>query len=303
MQFPRVSIDSINPEDLAAYINQNELCIFASTGLQMGQPSDPDVEAFDANIELWARASYWEPDEIVALALGKNPSLVNSETCYPRQSRFGLCRQFVEWRELVQRAVVTQDLFPFTTPAGALSWLVTQQMNHPPALAERVRQFGVSVNNWRAEYDGAMTVLNQLAERLDSSRIERIQTEAELKRDVETWRELGERALEQLESKEQEVLELTEKLSALRLEIETVESEHSSRPIDNSSLRRINSSLLKLVYAMARGGYSYESANPDPEIVKNIVEDLSFAGAPLDIKTVRKHLLSASELVSGLDKK
>lgn len=301
MQFPHVNTGSINPDDFAAYVNQHELCIFAPTGLQFGKPSSPDLEMFDADVELWARASYWEPDEIVALALGKNPSLVNSETCYPRQSTFGLCRQFVEWRELVQRAVITQDLFPYTTPAGALSWLATQEMSHPPALVDRVRKFGVSVNNWREEYDGAMRVLNQLAERLDSSRIEHFQTEAELKKDLETWRELGARAMEQLEVTEREATEANQQLAALKSELSSREVESISRPSDLSSLRRKNTSLLKLVFGMARGGYSYDPTDPDPELLRNIVDDLSFAGVTLDIKTVTKHLISASELASGIN--
>ncbi|MHA7859442.1 MAG: hypothetical protein ACX94D_15275 [Henriciella sp.] len=303
MQFPRVTADSINPDDFAAYVSHHELCIFAPTGLQFGNPSSPDVEMFDADVELWARASYWEPDEIVALALGKNPSLVNSETCYPRQSTFGLCRQFVEWRELVQRAVITQDLFPYTTPAGALSWLATQEMSHPPALVERVRKFGVSVNNWREEYDGAMRVLNQLAERLDSSRVEHLQTEAELKNDLENWRELGARAMEQLEVTEREATEANQQLALLRSELSSRAADFNSRPSDRSSLRRKNTSLLKLVFGMARGGYSYDPTDPDPELLKSILDDLNFSGVPLDIKTVRKHLLSASELASEVNRK
>jgi hypothetical protein len=87
-----------------------------------------------ADFSRWNVVPSWTPQEAVALTLGKDPEVVNSETLR-LHLKFSPFREEYSWRlELVQRALDVGDLAEPIRPAGFLRWARTVQLHYPHEL-------------------------------------------------------------------------------------------------------------------------------------------------------------------------
>jgi hypothetical protein len=113
------------------YLNESDLGrLFAPHNIVQQSPTTFTSGLGDAEIQLHARSSYWSPEEIAALSLGKNPTVMQLPcvSLLETQKRFIVCRMYWERLELINRAVEAGQLQLKTAPWFALAWVDRMQI-------------------------------------------------------------------------------------------------------------------------------------------------------------------------------
>ena len=111
--------------------------------------SQPDSKF---QLQHWARADCWTLEEGVALCLGKDPRIVNSETLRPHAGVSEFARRFYDALDLAQRASEAGNLPRPTRPDQFLEWADRSGLGYPEELKQAVEDAGLLVANWKAKY-------------------------------------------------------------------------------------------------------------------------------------------------------
>jgi hypothetical protein len=213
-----------------------------------------------ADFTHWSRAAHWTLDEAVALSFGKEPGIVHWEALEPFQRISGFVRQYARVRDLAQRAVVWEQLFDPVLPGIFIAWAQRNEIPFPQELEAAVKKRGNQGVNWKAKYDELFALYE--SHRDDWKKI------------AEEWKDHAERA-----SAEREGLK------------EQLNSAARETPLG----KRERESMLKMIAAMAIGGYGHDPTAGRSETVKQIVDDLQRQGVSLSDDTVRRYLTESIE--------
>jgi hypothetical protein len=93
-------------------------------------------------LQHWARADCWNLEEGVALCLGKDPRIVNSETLKPYAEFSEFAQRFFDALDLARRARKAGNLPPPTRPHEFLAWADRVGFGFPEELKQAVEDAG-----------------------------------------------------------------------------------------------------------------------------------------------------------------
>jgi hypothetical protein len=159
----------------------------------------------------------------------------------------------------------------------------------PPELLEAIQKRGVQVADWKSLYEEGMAAQKHYAETAE--------------RQIADWMQLNDKLSAQLTKEHSEWLRITNDkdvliavLEARIASVEQLRSEQLDSPAQEVGTRA-RDRLLKLVIGMAVAAYVYDPKATRSDRPAEIAADLSRAGVPLDVDTVRKWLREAAELL------
>lgn len=299
MQLWPIELDHVTPDAVAAFVEDNEEKIFAPSALFLQEAGvECPLGIGDCLIDIWSRHDYWMPEEIAALSLGKNPTLINEHTCSPVMLKYGVAQQFIEVLEIVRRSIEAENLFERTQPWYALSWLQTNKIDFPDALRDEVTKLGGAVSDWRIRYERAQEHLLSLEETLSATQDERSRTDAHHASEVRRMYNWIENLSGMLEA--QEEAQETDKARIADLEYRLAEAQHqleegagkSSRG-KISGLKNKLTTYQQVVSSLVRIAYKEDLEESDSELLKEVLDDLALNGATRTDASLKKVLLES----------
>jgi hypothetical protein len=241
----------------------------------------------NADYDHWSKAAHWTLDEAIALSFGRAPEVVRWDQLQKFTSLGSpFVAQYARRRDLAIRARAWKQLYDPVLPGIFLAWAKRTDIPVPPELIEAVQKRGVQVADWKSLHDQAVEAGKRDVE--------------EAEKRTSEWKRLLEESIEQLGKQRADWVEVVNArnstIAALREKMEALQSQPPSNP-DHGIGTRERDSLLKLVIGMAVAAYVYDPKAARSDKVKEIADDLTGAGVPLDVDTVRKWLREAAELL------
>ena len=259
------------------------------------QPSklfdDPEqVGDGDADPQHWARMSYWSGAEIAALSLGKNPTVVNENTCREGVTKYQLCRDFWDRLEIVHRAIEAEQIFAQTIPTYALAWLERYKIKFPLALKREVENLGLQVADWKTFYDDVVARAGHLENALKDADNE-LQSLSARNQSYSEWTD---RALASMSQQNQVLQHQSAEIENLHFRI--AELERALEAANDETLHpRERNSLLKILLGIAIEQYDYSPNDKKSKAPGQIVSDLAEHGLDVSDDTIRKYLNEGAE--------
>jgi hypothetical protein len=293
MQLWPIYLEHPTDEAIAAFISDNEDEIFAVSAWFLDEAGlEAEIGIGDCLPEIWARRAYWRPEEIAALSLGKNPTLVNEATCTVAMFRQDVAQQFLEVLETILRSIDAGELFERTKPWFALSWLRTNQLIFPEALADEVAKLGGTVFDWRTRFERAQNYLGQLEDSLASAHETLNRSDAEHEAEILQMQTLVHRlsgVLDvQLASQEIDQARIDD------LEYQLAEAKQAVAAADGKNLRgklagaqNKISTLQQSVAALIRIAYTGDPTESGSPLMAEILNDLALKGVKRGDETLR----------------
>jgi len=222
----------------------------------------------NADVLHWSKAVYWTLEEAVALSLGKEPSIVNSRSLQGISGHSLFVEKYRKIKDLVTRASAMKILYDPALPNFFLGWIRRNGIEFPEELANAVEANADAVPDWKQNYEKLFEVYQAEKAQLEAS--------------ASGWREAAGRANE----------ELRRAVALLTAQQQPVaDSAVPDKPLG----KRERESMLKMIAAMAIGGYGHDPTAVRSETVKQIVDDLQRQGLNLSDDTVRRFLKEAIE--------
>ena len=218
-----------------------------------------------ANFDHWSKAACWSLDEAVALALGRDPTVVSWDKLKSYVDISAFAGRYRALRDLTLRARTMQQLFDPVIPGVFLGWAKRNEIAYPTELEARVVERGNHVGDWKSAFDD-MKALHM--------------------RESATSQAL-------IEEKDAAIRELGEQRDTLVARL--AEAEKPSRADTVGGKER--ESVLKLILGMAMGGYAYDPKAQRNTATRDITDDLDRLGLSLDPDTVRKWLKEGLDLL------
>lgn len=226
-----------------------------------------------ADFEHWSKAAHWTLEEAVALSMGKAPELVSWTTIQKFQHVSPFVGRYARLLDLAKREIPWQRLFDPVLPIIFVTWTKENEIEFPAALAEKVIRRSGKLLDWKGEYE---KLKNQYDDHIgDWKRIVEKQNDA-----LETYRQ----RIQLLES------ELAQCQADSASKSESAASEKSQSP-------RERGNMLKVIYAMAVGGYGFDASKERSTLVPDVVKDIALSGLSLSDDTVRRYIRAACELL------
>jgi hypothetical protein len=226
-----------------------------------------------ADFEHWSKAAHWSLEEALALAFGKAPELVSWSTIHRYQQVSPFVFRYARLRDLAQRAMAWQKLFDPVLPIIFVNWAKENDIDFPADLAEKVIGRSSNSMDWKALFE-------QLKKQSDEH--------------IADWRRIVEERNDLLETSIQNCNALNSALEQCKAEL----ASKSDRPLpEKPQSSREREGMLKVIYAMAVGGYGYVPTAGRSKLVPEILKDLELQGLSLSDDTVRRYITAACELL------
>jgi hypothetical protein len=225
-----------------------------------------------ADFEHWSRAAHWTLDEATSLAFGKAPEVVNWSNVQSFVAASPFARRYARLLDLALRATKWEQLYDPVLPTIFVNWTKKNEIEFPPALAEKVERRQGTFANWKELYDKLMTLHDE--------------TTAGLKKIID---ERG-AFLDECVS--------TIGLLSTQLEKARAETANATAavPVKEQSTRE-REGMLKVIYAMAAGAYGIDPSTKRSTAVRDIKSDLKRLGLTLSDDTIRRYLQAAADLL------
>jgi hypothetical protein len=219
-----------------------------------------------ADVLFWSKAAYWTLEEAIALSFGKNPQYVNWESLSRLRENSSFIEKYRRLRDLATRAIYIQKLFDPVLPGFYLQWIKTNGLEFPKDLEAAVIAHAGAFADWKGSYDELFAMYES--------------HKADWKKMAKDWRG---QALKDIEERD-----------AARQQLNSGLEEAKKTVAPETSLgKRERESMLKLIAAMAIGGYGHDPKATRSDTVKSITDDLERAGMTLSDDTVRRYLTEA----------
>lgn len=248
-----------------------------------------------AQLDHWARMSGWSLDEAIALSFGKDPRVVHWKVIQPLTQVSAFARAYEARREIVMRARQWGQLYDPVLPSLFLAWARRVKIPYPAELEAAITELGQIVGDWKTAYEAAQKVNADLAEKLTDSFEERRADSAKFGEMLAAAQAQTALAIEAGKLVRQQADELRAEAESLReqLAAAVADAAKSQKPLGTKQ----QESLLKIVIAMAVGGYGYDPNAARSDVVSSIGDDLAKLGVPLDPDTIRSWLKRAADIV------
>ncbi|HMB48653.1 MAG TPA: hypothetical protein VKN63_10290 [Afifellaceae bacterium] len=215
---------------------------------------DPSVRA---NYRDWIRRESWTVDEATALLLGKDPIAVNWQIVNPLVYKSKFAKRYGDLRQQIKQAEAGGDLHETQTPAAYLHF---------------AKQFGFALP---AELEALLTPVAKPSAEPEAGNGEAGETSNGTDGSVSMFQHLLEQNRDTLKPAPPEP--------------EPDEMESTTDPETILSMVKERETLLRMLGAMAIGGYGFEPGATDRSISENIVRDFRENG--LSVNPVAAHKL------------
>jgi hypothetical protein len=223
----------------------------------------------NADFDYWSKAAHWTLDEAIALSFGKAPERVNWEEVRPFVQVSAFAFQYQRRRNLALRALAWEQLYDPVLPGIFLGWAQRTDLDVPSELESAIKARGLQIADWKKLYDD----LN-----------------ANFSKHHKRWMALS-------DEQGQLIARLQAQTAALEARLASAEAITAAAAPEKSLTSRERNSLLSMVIGMAVGGYRFDPTASRSTQTSEIASDLSMAGVPLDVDTVRKWLRESAELL------
>ena len=254
----------------------------------------------DADFNFWAKSSYWTPEEIIALSLGKDPHAVNFQECNQRLHKFPICREYIDRSILVGRALETEQLFQATIPGFAIAWLDRWRISYPAQLRFEVEALDHQIADWKQHYLDVSQRANELEDYLREAVGLHDATVEQLSEERSKYQAWAQQALSTMDNQATQLHRLAVENHELEETIEQLTTESLKTSNTGQLSSRERASLLKMISAMAIEGYRYDPTELKSEVPREIESDIAKVGESLGAETIRKFL---KEATSACDKR
>ena len=234
----------------------------------------------EADFDHWSRCAHWTLDEAIALTFGKAPEVVNWKALEHLQATpapFLKVSPFVlnygRLRELTKRAILWKKLFDPVFPPIYIGWAKSNEIAFPSVLADKVAARSGAFFDWKRAYDD----LKQSCDK---------QT-AQYQEYVDDWKKIVALRNETIEGFIARTESLDAQLNQARAQVAEIAK---PAPPAKSDSTRERHGMLKVIYAMAFGGYGIDPAKTRTTLVADVTGDLDKQGLVLSDDTVRRYL-------------
>lgn len=301
MQLWPIMLEHATPEAIAEFVKENENEIFAVSAWFLDEAGlEANVGIGDCLPEIWARQAYWRPEELAALCLGKNPTLIHESSCSTAMFRQDVAQQFLEILEAIRRAIDVNDMFEYARPWYALSWLKTNRIDYPDVLEHEVAKLGGTVSDWRAKYERTQAILGDLEEALTHTEEALAESDAHHSHELRQMSEQTNRLASMLRLQEAERARLEANTIDLRYRL--AEAEQALKDADSKGLRgklgaaqNKNRTCHQAIRALLLIGYGDDFSPNDSKRMAEAVSDLSVHGVEKTDQTLRKLIVESFE--------
>lgn len=298
MQYPDFGYDDPAcvdmPGDEFAQLRDRE--IFQASTLFQATDLRPDLlpGRGDADLSIWSRMSFWTADEISALAIGKNPTVVSPEACNKRKSEYHICRQYLAIREIVERAIIDNQLPSPCRPGFALAWLDRHQIHYPTVLRSSIELFGSEIGDWKTMYERYSEHSNLLERQLDELQQSYASESNENQRTTEELHRWLNESDEMIEQHRSFAEKQSERIVDLEAEVEQLQNRVDDSASTDHLDPRERATFEKLLITMAMDAYGYQLGDKVSPIPAELEGILLRNGMAVSAETIRNKLKSAA---------
>jgi hypothetical protein len=230
----------------------------------------------------WTKKVTWTVDEGTALLLGKDPAVVKWHSINPLVYKSKFAKRYADLRQLIKQAVESGELHESQTPAAYLLFAKSSGFALPAELEAMVTPAETKKKaNGPAESAG------------DNAEAGESETGDETARAVSMFQNLLEQNREKLQSKEPEPEPQPEPAKP---------AEPDVAPDTILSMLQERETLLRMLGAMAIGGYGFEPGCDDKSITDRIVKDFRNYGLSANPVAAHKLIGDAVRLVASKKK-
>lgn len=247
-----------------------------------------------ADVRHWAKMSYWSPEELCALSLGKDPEIVNWAKISPYKHLSDFVREYERRNTIVTRAKTMGQLWALTPPNLAVAWARRMQFELPADLISEVEELGVQIADWKDFHDARVREISELETALENARSE---TRMAREEGMERLSSYAQKATNTIDGYKELLEKSRENVSQLLLRTSQLENAQNASPLELGT--RARESLLKMILGMAIKKYNFKPAAAKNSATANIATHLREIGMPLDEDTIRNYLTEAKGLLSG----
>ena len=223
----------------------------------------------DADFEHFGRCAFLSVQEAVALSLGKNPNFVTWDLVQPYLGKSLFALEYAKRLDLIERAVIWQEMPEFFTPLDFLTWAHKYKLPVPDAFIGCTFARGEPIQYWHDlcaafadELIATKTELQATREALVALQRECKECEEEGQKTFDEWLEahvqidrLNGAHVEEIASLREALAQAENQNTALLQQINAKATEPPQDDAPGTAERR---SLLTIVMASAVGGYGYD---------------------------------------------
>lgn len=301
MQLWPIMLEHATPEAVAEFVRENEDELFAVSCWFFAEAGlDAETGLGDCLPHVWARHAYWRPEEVAALSLGKNPTIIDEATCISAMFRQDVAQQFLENLEAIRRAIDVNDMFEYARPWYALSWLKTNGLEYPEQLEHEVAKLGGTVSDWRAKYERTQALLGSLEDALTQTEKALADSDAHHSFELRQMSDQASRLAGMVRLQEAERARL--EANTIDLQYRLAEAEQALKDADSKSLRgKLGAAQKKLntcygaIKAFSHAMYGENCSPDDSKWLAEVVDDLMVHGAGRTDETLANLIIESFE--------
>lgn len=251
----------------------------------------------NADFSYWSRISYWTLEEGVALSLGKNPRIVNSEKLRAHRGISPFIAKYESKHEEVRRAKAMVQLWDITDPFLFTKWAQRVGFEMPAELSSKILVLGPQNLDWKLEFEQEVVAKAKVQISLNEANEKMLEILKENSSFIEKMNAENNKLIQgyqrQIAERNQFIAQQKQEIDVLK----TVKPATIKEQKPELGLRE-RESLLKLILGMAVDGYGYDPKASKSSQIKEISGHLFTCGLSLDEDTVRKYLNEAKALFS-----
>jgi predicted DNA-binding transcriptional regulator AlpA len=239
--------------------------------------------------------SFRHAEKIAALALGKNPTVVNRASCGRNASQFSIAREYLAILEIVERAHLAGQLPSPCKPGFALVWMDRNVIGYPEGLRHIVAAIGHEIADWKLSSEAHAERVASLEEYLAVMRNHHAESASEGQCAIDELEALLDKFADAL-GEQDEMLKLqAQKVSELKAEREVLQQQIADQAAAEKRDPRLKASLEKIALGLAIDGLGYQPGDARSPIVSEIETTLERLGMPVSAETIRKILREAAD--------
>lgn len=226
----------------------------------------------NADFDHWSKTAHWTLDEAVALSFGEAPEVVNSPALRTFQNISPFAQRYARLLDLARRAASWGNLYDPVLPILFIKWAKQNDIEFPAALAEKVLARSGNYTDWKQEYE---------------------KLEAKYHQQVGDWKKVFAEQNELIATYKSRIDSFISEFEQVRAQSAAA----SDAPPEKPQSPREREGMLKMIYAMAVGGYGFDPTSKRSNLVPDIVGDLTRQELSLSDDTIRRYIKAACELL------
>lgn len=258
----------------------------------------------DADYEHFGRCAFLNVPEAVALSLGKDPRFVTWAMVKPYLGTSIFAFEYAKRLDLIERAVIWQELPEFFSPLQFLTWAHQYKLPVPDAFIQRTFDRGEPIQYWHdlceALHGSNLKLCAELEAAHDALATLQTENDEHAQRTFEEWLD-GQDQIDRLNGEhEMQLASLQDALAHAKIQnallLEQNNAKAAEPPMDEALATIERKSLLTIVIASAVGGFGYDPKSNKSPAPQEIASEAQRLGLKTTDDTVRKYLKEATKI-------